>query len=268
MLIMRQRLLAPLGNRWLLNSLLVVLTVAVMTGAYAVVTQDRAVRPAADRSNAPAPAISTTASTISAVFFGDSIVAGANAGAGNPTFADVASRLLGWQPNLFGYPGSGFTTAGTYKGGRDYLARIQQLRNYTVDVIVIEGGLNDGAATVATTRTKVTAVLEAARKLVPGAQLVLMGPWSATGTPAPSSAQTNVTLKALAVEQNLPYIDPIGEQWITGTYPSSGNAAEYISTDAFYPNTAGHVYFGQRLADDLKRLLPARLVGSAAQSPS
>ncbi|MDP9164489.1 MAG: SGNH/GDSL hydrolase family protein [Actinomycetota bacterium] len=254
--------------KWVTNVLLVLFGLAVAFGGYQVVSQDRSAHVSGSGLVSPTlPAASATPASgkhpLTAVFFGDSLVAGANAGQGNPTFADVAAKDLGWTQSPFGFPGSGFTTAGTFTGGRDYAARLEQLRGYTSDVIVIEGGLNDTKAPPALLKEKVTADFQEAHALVPGALLVLMGPWSSSGTPQPADASVNDALLSLANQLRIPYVDPIHEHWMTGTYPTSGSAATLISSDGFYPNAAGHAYFGHRLAADLRRLLPAALIAAA-----
>ena len=287
---MPPRLLDFLQRTHLVGIVLSLLSLLVAYGAYGVLSQDRTVRepgPTAPISltTAPSPAptalpaLTPTSTPISApaspeprvvtsVFFGDGIVAGANAGEGHPSFVDVAARRLGWQHSDFGFPGSGFTTAGLFKGGRDYLARIEQLHGYAVDVLVIEGGANDGAADAATLRAKVQAVVDAARRLVPNTTIVLMGPWSPSDAPAPATVATNDVLREFAKAADLPYIDPLAEKWISGSYPGSGNAAQYISSDGYYPNAQGHLYFGERVAEDLGRLLPANLINRPPSAPS
>ena len=285
---MAYRVLAFLHRLHLVAVGLALLALVVLVGAVNVVTKDRTVpttvvvqagpsesgspvpgaSPTADASPPPVPGVVAADPTpmvrqVKSVFFGDAIVAGANAGDGSQTFVDVASRLLGWGHSDYGFPGSGFTTAGSYKGGRDYLARIQQLRGYNIDVLVIEGGANDGAADPKVLQSKVQAVVDAARTLVPAATIVLMGPWSSSDTPTPAAAATNEVLRAFAAEAKLPYIDPINEKWISGSYPGSGNAADYISVDGYFPNAKGHEFFGQRVAEDLKHLLPAHLLRQA-----
>ena len=245
---------------WLQNALLALLAVAVLGGAVAVLHKDRSVRGAGlSAPLPPLPTASAGAGPITAVFFGDSIVAGANTTSSDKTFTAVASAELGWQQSPFGYPGSGFTTPGSYQGGKTYLQRAEGLHGYTSNVIVVEGGLNDSAADAQTLRAAIEVFLGRVRELVPSATVVLMGPWSPTDKTITSSVRTDQTMKALAKEQGLPYVSPISERWITGTYPTSGNAKVFISSDGFYPNDAGHAYFGHRLAQDLKRLLPARL---------
>jgi len=246
---------------WLQHVLLGALALVVLGGVVAVVRQDRSVHGAGITTPLPPlPTATPSAGPITAVFFGDSIVAGANTTSSANTFTAVAAADLGWQQSPFGYPGSGFTTPGNYQGGKTYLQRAEGLRGFTSNVIVIEGGLNDGAAPTQLLRTSMAAFLGRVRTLVPTATLILMGPWSATGTPTAELRRTDATMTSLAKEQGVLYISPIQEKWITGTYPKTGNARQYISSDGFYPNDDGHAYFGHRLAEDLKRHLPARLI--------
>lgn len=271
---MPPRLLDFLQRTHLVAIVLLLLGALVAYGAVGILRQDRTVGTAGPGSSAagspaggsPAPSstpASPPARRVTSVFFGDGIVAGANAGDGHASFVDIAARRLGWQHADYGFPGSGYTTAGSFKGGRDYLDRIEQLRGRTPDVLVIEGGANDGAADAATFQAKVQAVLAAAHALVPNATVVLMGPWSPSDTPSPATVATNGLLRALAGAAHLPYIDPLAEKWISGSYPGSGNAAQYISTDGYYPNAKGHAFFGERVAEDLQRLLPATLTAAA-----
>ena len=273
---MVQRLLSHLHWRQLFSVALALLAVVVGVGAYRVATQDRMVfigsTGTADGPRTPGGSAGLTnpepaqpvRNDVKAVFFGDAIVAGSNTGMGNPIFTQVAAQLLNWQHSDFGFPGSGFTTAGNFRGGRDYLARLQQLRGYNIDVLFIEGGLNDSAATNEQLQAKVQAVLASAKSLLPSTTIVLMGPYAPSGEPSTATIRVNAALRALASTSGIPYIDPITEQWITGTYPTSGTAAQYISIDGLYPNTKGHAYFGTRIAEDLRRLLPPRLLPARA----
>ncbi len=255
-----ERLRELTAPRWATSLALAVLAVAVSVGAYKVVTMDRSVHPGRGPVSLGSSSASPTAPRIRAVFFGDAIVAGANAGRGNPTFCDVSSHLLGWSDSLFGYPGSGYTTAGAFRGGRDYIARIQQLRGYSVDVVVIEGGRNDVGAPLAALRDQAGKVIRAARLLVPRARLVLMGPYSVVATPPAALVAADATLRDLAAADGIPYVDPLAEQWITGGTQAGAVGGSYIASDGLYPNAAGHDYFGHRLAEDLTHLLPHQLV--------
>ena len=53
----------------------------------------------------------------------------------------------------------------------------------------------------------------------------------------------------------MPFIDPLAERWVTGSRDSgTGNAPQYILKDDTHPNPAGHQYFADRLATDLRKL--------------
>lgn len=253
------------GQGLLGNVALVAVSVMVLLGAVGVLVQNRAVPTSTSAfvggavSPLPPPSV-----PVSAVIFGDEIVAGANVGTGNSPYGLVLATNLGWRVRLFGYPGSGFTVSPKPGRDHDYLTRLQQLRGYKLGVMLIQASAADADASSSEYRRSVTAFLDAATALLPRTQLVLVGLWQPTGSPGPQARRLDRLLHDIAQVRKLPFVDPIQEQWVTGSYPSSGNAAKYVSDDGFYPNEAGHAYIAQRLERDLRRVLPAALVKGAA----
>lgn len=192
---------------------------------------------------------------VRAVIFGDSIVDGTAASSKLLSMGNVACNDLGWACTQMGSGGTGYTTAGTLPGGKPYTARIgPELQGYTVDVLVLEGGSNDKAASQAVLAERAAQVLGLARRALPHAVIVFLGPYS-PGPPDRITRQVNATIQQVAAAHRVPFIEQ--DQWL-----DVPNLASLISSDGFHPNTAGHAVLGHRFSKALRAAVPARLRAS------
>lgn len=189
-----------------------------------------------------------------ALFFGDAFTAGPVAE--NPEtqgYAAVTASELGWaDPVIDGEAGTGYVQAGT--AGTTYLDRFRELDLATQpDVVVLEGTINDQAASPEALSAAVTRTIDRARQQYPAAQVVLFGPIISdpANTFAVSSIQDlNARMSDIAASKDVPYVDPVSDPWITPQ-----NVGPFISEDGVLPTTAGHAYLGRRLAGELETVL-------------
>jgi len=197
---------------------------------------------------APAPVPSTTATTSPALgsvrnlAFGDSIVEGCCGTSSGGTISEVWARSLGWAPPIIkGSGGTGYLTAGSVAGRVPYTQRIGSVldANPDLDVLVIEGGGNDPSNDMVAFRTAVRSTFAIARRKAPEARIYVLGPYSPSG--AGYDAKRAVIAEEAATA-GLPYIDQIA--WMKGS-------PDYIWTDGFHPNAAGHAMLGRRAAAEL-----------------
>ncbi|HEY8505878.1 MAG TPA: SGNH/GDSL hydrolase family protein [Gemmataceae bacterium] len=187
------------------------------------------------------------------MFLGDSYTVGDGRARPEITYASATARLLGWQVVVAGRSGTGFVV----KRGDAFLGLFEGQLGWrpAPDMLIVSGGHNDFRVPAQQVAANAHVLLERARQRWPGTHIVLMGPIWGTGTPPQGAIAVRDALKNLAGRLGIPFIDPIGEQWITGDpLTGEGNAAQYIKADRTHPNPAGHRYLATRLAADLKRL--------------
>ncbi|MFA1544684.1 SGNH/GDSL hydrolase family protein [Actinomadura chokoriensis] len=195
------------------------------------------------------------------MFLGDSYTVGDRGVQPESTYASATARLLGWQVVVGGRAGTGFVRTG--RGGEPFLGLFESQLGWrpAPDMLIVSGGHNDWRFPAAQVAAAAHLLLERVRQRWPGTRLVLMGPLWGTGSPLPGALAVRDALKNLAGQLGVPFVDPIGEQWITGDRPAgAGNAARLIKADRTHPNPAGHRYVAARLAADIERLGLARPV--------
>ena len=96
-------------------------------------------------------------------------------------------------------------------------------------------------------------VLERVKKEQPTAQVIVVGPFWPDGSPTPEALAFDDSVAVTAGSLGLPFIDPIGQRWITGRPQEAGNALRYISKDG-NPTQTGHDYVAGRLVDAINDL--------------
>jgi len=204
---------------------------------------------AAERAAAEDAAAAAEAARVDALFFGDSVAFGTGRDSdGDPSAAQVAADQRGWTATVSGHPGTGYATA---SGSEDRFTVTfpEAASGRDFDVIVIEGSSNDAGVRAANLAVAVDEVLRAARDLHPNAAIVLIGPYSPSGS---GYEEQRDVLAAKAVEFGVPFIDSIEAAWLP-------DRPERLA-DAYRPNTAGHAAPGGLWAGALRAALPAELV--------
>ncbi|MEU8798832.1 SGNH/GDSL hydrolase family protein [Spirillospora sp. NPDC048819] len=189
------------------------------------------------------------------MFLGDSYTVGDGRPQPEATYASATARLLGWQVIVGGRSGTGFVVRGG--GQQAFLALFESQLGWrpAPDMLIVSGGHNDFRVAAPQVAAAAHVILERARQRWPGTHIVLMGPIWGTGTPSRGATAVRDALKNLAGQLGVPFVDPIGEQWITGdSLTGVGNARRYIKRDRIHPTPEGHRYLATRLAGDLQRM--------------
>ncbi|MER7546971.1 SGNH/GDSL hydrolase family protein [Spirillospora sp. NPDC127506] len=189
------------------------------------------------------------------MFLGDSYTVGDRGVQPETTYAAATARLLGWQVVIGGRAGTGFVAQG--RGREPFLRLFESQLGWrpAPDMLIVSGGHNDWRYPAPQVAAAAHLLLERVRQRWPGTHIVLLGPLWGTGAPVPGAIAVRDALKNLAGQLAIPFVDPIGEQWITGDrLTGTGNAARLIKKDRTHPNPAGHRYVATRLAADVKRL--------------
>ncbi|TDC84151.1 SGNH/GDSL hydrolase family protein [Actinomadura sp. 7K507] len=189
------------------------------------------------------------------MFLGDSYTVGDGRVQPEATYASATARLLGWQVVVGGRAGSGFVVRG--RGQQAFLALFESQLGWrpAPDMLIVSGGHNDWQIPPQQVAAAAHVLLERVRQRWPGTHIVLMGPIWGTGTPPQGAIAVRDALKNLTGQLGVPFVDPIGERWVTGNpLTGVGNAPQYIKKDRTHPNPVGHRYVATRLAGDLKRM--------------
>jgi lysophospholipase L1-like esterase len=188
------------------------------------------------------------------MFLGDSYTTGRLGQVPELTYAADTARTLGWQVILGGYRGTGFVAEGHVRKNFADLFDEQLAWRPSPDLVIVSGGHNDRNHEPEQVAGAARQLLTTIRQTFPDTRLLLMGPlWG--GDPIQKVKDIRDALADVASEQNVPFVDPLKERWITGDrVQGTGNAPLYILRDGVHPSTAGARYIAGRLVADLRAL--------------
>jgi lysophospholipase L1-like esterase len=192
-------------------------------------------------------AATPTVATTSMLVIGDSYAAGLGADSPSTSFAWETGSLLGWTTTVDGVSGTGYVNPGA--SGQTYAERLALLSDEAVDVdvIVVEGGLNDRPYGAEEVTAAATSFLQTLRARAPEATIVVVGAPDPVPSLAAASVTVNAEIAAAAALTGVTFIDPVAEGWIT-----EANAGRYVSVDQLHPDQAGHDHIADLLAADLR----------------
>ena len=202
-------------------------------------------------------------------FLGDSYTAGIAGTTRDETYAALTARKLGWQVIVAGQAGTGLLAPGHHGHTFGQLYDEQLAWRPAPDMVIIAGGHNDWPYPASLEQTSARRLVDRMRERWPHTHLLLIGPMWGSGEPRTEALSIRDAWKKAASKVHVPFIDPLGERWITGSRDSgTGNATRYIRDDNTHPNAAGHQYFADRLVTDLRKLgLAEPIAGRGAHPP-
>ncbi|HEY3686392.1 MAG TPA: SGNH/GDSL hydrolase family protein [Streptosporangiaceae bacterium] len=188
-------------------------------------------------------------------FLGDSYTAGIGDTTRDQTYAALTAQRLGWQVIVAGQAGTGLLAPGHDGHTFGQLYERQLAWRPAPDMAVIVGGHNDWPYPQSLEETSAARLVNQMRQRWPRTHLLMVGPMWGSGEPRTEVLSIRDALKSAAAQENVPFIDPLAEQWVTGSRDSgTGNAPRFILKDNTHPNAAGHRYFADRLVADLRKL--------------
>ena len=200
---------------------------------------------------ASAGPVEAQSGTVSAYFFGDSLMGGTGVTPKRPLMARTAADRLGWDVEVDAWGGTGYTTTGERPPYLDRLRRPGAMRG-RYDVVLVEGGTNDArsAADPGVLREAVEDVVEEVRRRQPQAQIVLMGAYDPPpqGAVDPRRAVVDEVIEQVAADEGLPFFSPLSGGWAVGQPPS------FLHPDRLHPTARGYAVMGARLAAELAAL--------------
>jgi len=213
--------------------------------------------PTATTAPTPTPtptAPATPAAERSLLIIGDSFSSGVGASSPDKGWAPLVARAIEGPDLIDAVPASGYVFPGTARGADDsFPSRVQRLAaagGGAPDVVIVQGGQEDYRGTLSELEQAVGLTVTRLRAAYPQARIVLFG--STRAFPESRALEPiNAAITKAAAALDVPFIDPVGEQWI-----NAGNSARYISYDLTHPDDAGYAYLTRRFLDDF-RALPA-----------
>ena len=158
-------------------------------------------------------------SSVSAYFFGDSLMAGTGVSPRRPVMARVAAARLGWDVEVDAWGGTGYTTTGRSPG---YLQRLRRpgALDGDYDVVLLEGGTNDARvrSTPQQVQAAVREVVAHVQARQPRAVVVLMGAYDPPppGRVDPHRRTVDTAIAQVADELGLPFFSPLSGAWTQG----------------------------------------------------
>ncbi|MDI2035771.1 hypothetical protein PJL15_02903 [Paenarthrobacter nitroguajacolicus] len=184
------------------------------------------------------------------LIFGDSWAQGYAATPISRGFAYLIGETFGWDAEVVHRGGTGYTNPGPQDVGT-YAQSIAALQeDPTMQLVMIQGGLNDIYGGKSTdVATAASAAWAAAQERFPNAQIVVLGPAQSTKNIQTVLREIDGNLRMAADHASLPYISPINEVWI-----NAQNYDDVFNVEAFHPDTDGHAYFAKRLEEDIRTL--------------
>jgi lysophospholipase L1-like esterase len=167
-------------------------------------------------------------------------------------YAQLAATKLKLEAEVLGGGGAGYGSGYLNPGNQGlgtFDARLAGVPVSDARLLIIQGSTNDLNQNLLKLGAAFDKTIETARKRFPKAQIVILGPSTAT-MPAPVSlGGADNVLSERAANAGLPYISPYQEHWI-----DESNFSEVINKKNSHPTAEGHAYLAKRLVESINKL--------------
>lgn len=188
----------------------------------------------------------------SVLLVGDSYTQGVGAVPQTKGYAYQLASALDWNLTIDGYAGSGYVNP-TPVGGKTFAERLWKHPANSYGLVIIQGSSNDikycTEKTCTDLASAVNMTLRTVEKRYPSAEILLVGPTSPYGSAGIEYVRVNAKLKTYATLHNVPFIDPLAEQWF-----KPGDGKLMANPENGHPSNAGHALIASRLVADIKAL--------------
>jgi lysophospholipase L1-like esterase len=185
---------------------------------------------------------------------GDAYMSGTDPKNPDLGMADELAGDLGMNLSNFSAGGTGYLREGP-PGHHNYRIQARKAVKTDADLVVVYGGSQDWINIVVEENRTRADLKRAVRQVFdtlkagPTKDIVVVGPiWPAFPID-PGAYKVRDVIKAEAEAADLPFIDPIEEQWLT-----PANDQEYLGVDGLRPSEAGKVYFSAKIAKAIDKL--------------
>lgn len=181
-------------------------------------------------------------------FFGDSWTSGIAAAPGRG-FPYVVGAALGWSVQL-GPDSGGAGYVNTFEPSHPvFPVAVASVHRIDADLIVVVGGLNDAPGPLSQFWAAMTKTVKTLRARSGDTPIVMVGPATFDGAVPEGLTAVDQEESAFASKAGIPYISPLEEHWF-----NTRNVKTLIDQASQHPSTAGHAYYGGRLASALARI--------------
>ena len=177
--------------------------------------------------------------------------------ADEPAWPQIMARMQGWTVNVSAIARTGYVTAP--EGQQTFQRRLtddELLANATADLVIVAGGLNDVEVGKKRVGEAATSLLSAVRRSFPGADIVLLSPWS-VGRAGNRTASLSRELATVSRRAGAEFID-VSDYFV---------GARKNDVEGFRPTRAGEQLIVERLSEDLAlKGLPRPMRGKSNSS--
>lgn len=177
------------------------------------------------------------------LMIGDSYMLGTGADGPDTTWARQVASNLGWDAEIDGVGGTGFTVA--QAEGAAFADRLPDHAGQQFDLVFIEGGQNDHLATPEELTAAVNTTVARAQQQWPGASVIVMGP----AAPQPLGDMLGRMADPIDLEAKslgALGINPVASGWMT-MENSPG-----FDFDGAHVNQAGHDHIATKVSDQIQ----------------
>jgi lysophospholipase L1-like esterase len=176
------------------------------------------------------------------VVLGDSISVESAVSEG-PEWPQLLARSLDWEVFPEAVDRSGYVSPGT---GEPFPARVDQVLEHDADVIIVAGGVGDVGPVpndqIASAAEDVLSRL--VEESSSESEVVVLSPFS-NGEPGPLTAEFDASLREIAQEHDLPYVD--ATEWLPA-------GQGYFGPDIYHPTDEGQRQVAERMEEALAEL--------------
>lgn len=207
--------------------------------------------PTSTPSPTPAPKV-TIPEGAKVVIVGDSWTVGYAATPAGKGYAPLVADAMGWDLTNMGASGTGYVNPGPKDEGT-YASRIaDESVDRGVDLVIIQGSVNDASNKDAGGVTAgATKAIAAARETWPSAQLIILGPCPSVLPVSTNLSSVDSQLTSITQKVHLNYVSCVQEQWIT-----SSNFSRVIDASKLnHPSTEGHDFLAKKVETDLRKIV-------------
>lgn len=205
----------------------------------------------------PSEAITSTVPPIelpadaSVLIFGDSYTDGQGADTQTDGYAWQLAELRGWDADVDGGRGSGYTNKGENAIGTFRERFTANHADDDYDLIIIQGSPNDKDADPATLDQAIDDTLAAITASQPHADVIIVGP--STFKPDYRRERVSYLLEEAAADHGFAFVKLAGDR----SFPESDQAGYTNPTDG-HPSTLGHHALAEKISAQLEQVIAAR----------
>jgi len=247
---------------WMVLGVIAVVAVVPVALRHVETPEPSATAGTSSAATAPGDPTQTTTPTPVLAVLGDAFTAGAGANSPDQGFVNLTASQLGWQVQINGQAGTGYTTPGAGVGTAVYRDRVLPVVNGRPTVVLVQGGSNDLVATQQQIQNAAIDVFTSLRTGLPDATIVALGPIATRTAPQSTLLKAQGAISAAAAAVGIAYIDPTG--WLDVNNVN-------LFSQGYLPSQSGHQQIAQLLAPALQAIVtpppPAPAVPVAPTTP-